>query len=126
MRRLWSDRRMELIIAYLLRGGVILSAVFVLAGGVLYLIRHGTDFPCYGVFRGEPSDLRNLRGIISNASTLRSRGLIAFGLLLLIATPVARVGFSILAFLQQRDRTYVLVTLIVFVLLLYSLFDGMY
>jgi uncharacterized membrane protein len=40
---------------------------------------------------------------------------------LLIATPVARVAFSVVAFALQRDRTYVVVTLIVLAVLLYSL-----
>ena len=50
-----------------------------------------------------------------------SRGLIQFGLLLLIAVPVARVAFSVVAFALQRDRTYVVVTLIVLAVLLYGL-----
>jgi len=40
----------------------------------------------------------------------------------LIATPIARVVFSLLAFLWQRDWTYVMVTAIVLGLLVYSLF----
>ena len=43
------------------------------------------------------------------------------GLLLLIATPVARVAFSVAAFAEQRDRLYVVVTSIVLLLLIYSL-----
>jgi uncharacterized membrane protein len=46
------------------------------------------------------------------------------GVLLLIATPIARVVFSIIAFALQRDRTYILVTLIVLGVLSYSLFGG--
>ena len=51
----------------------------------------------------------------------RGRGIIQLGLLLLIATPIARVVFSVYAFARQRDRTYVLVTLVVLAVLLYSL-----
>ena len=54
----------------------------------------------------------------------RGRGLIQFGLLLLIATPVARVAFSVAAFAIQRDRLYVVVTLIVLAILTYSLAGG--
>jgi uncharacterized membrane protein len=60
-------------------------------------------------------------GIVADALSLRSRGLILLGLLLLVATPVARVAFSVFAFILQRDRTYIIVTLIVLTLLLYSL-----
>jgi uncharacterized membrane protein len=50
--------------------------------------------------------------------------LIQLGLLLLIATPVARVAFSAAAFAMQRDRLYVVVALIVLAVLMYSLMGG--
>jgi uncharacterized membrane protein len=75
----------------------------------------------YGVFRGEPADLRDVRGIIRDTLALRGRGIIQLGLLLLIATPVARVAFSIFGFAKEGDRLYVVFTLIVFSILLYSL-----
>jgi uncharacterized membrane protein len=55
------------------------------------------------------------------ALDLRGRGLIQLGVLLLIATPVARVAVSLVAFLRQRDRTYALVTAFVLLVLLASL-----
>jgi uncharacterized membrane protein len=42
-------------------------------------------------------------------------------LLLLIATPVARVMFAVVGFAMERDPLYVLLTLIVLAVLLYSL-----
>ncbi len=119
-----TDQRIDEIMGKLLRTGVILSAIFVLAGGALYLIRHRTPVTDYHVFRGEPAELRTVTGIFHEALALRGRGLIQLGLLLLIATPIARVAFSLLAFLYERDWTYMLVTLIVLGLLFYSLFGG--
>jgi uncharacterized membrane protein len=58
------------------------------------------------------------------ALALSGRGIIQLGLLLLIATPVARVAFSVAAFAVQRDRLYVVVTLIVLAILLSSLTIG--
>jgi uncharacterized membrane protein len=121
MMRAWTDERVEQVIGTLLRWGVVLAAAVVLAGGIMYLARYGSTIPDYRVFRGEPSDLRNVSGIVTGAVSWHSRWLILFGLLLLIATPVARVAFSVVAFALQRDRTYVVVTLIVLAVLLYSL-----
>jgi uncharacterized membrane protein len=98
-----------------------LAATVVLAGGILYLIRYGTTTPDYRVFRGEPADLRSVSGILADAISLRSRGVIQFGLLLLVATPVARVAFSVFAFARHYDLTYVVLTLIVLAILIYSL-----
>ena len=49
---------------------------------------------------------------------------IATGLLVLMATPVARVCFSVAAFAIQRDWVYVAITLLVLAILLYSLVWG--
>ena len=59
--------------------------------------------------------------IATNALHGRARSIIQLGLLLLIATPVARVVLAAVGFAFERDRFYVFVSLIVFAVLLYSL-----
>jgi uncharacterized membrane protein len=122
----WTDEQVEQVVGNLLRAGVLLAAAVVLLGACVYLVRHGTEeAPTYGRnYQGESADLRSPIGIVQAALTFRGRGLIQLGLLLLLATPVARVVFSVFAFARQRDRTYVIVTLIVLAILLYSLFSG--
>ena len=117
----WADRRMDLVIGNLLRSGVVLSAAIVLFGAVIYLVRHGHSPTEYRVFRGEPTDLRSVRGILRDALALRGRGIIQLGLLFLIATPVARVAFSIFGFAEEHDRMYVVIASIVLLVLAYSL-----
>jgi uncharacterized membrane protein len=116
-----QDKRIDEIIGALLRTGVMLAAAVVLAGGIFYLSSYGATAEHYGVFHGEPSDLRGVSAIVQDAVALHSRGIIQLGLLLLIATPVARVIFTVFAFLYEGDWTYVAITLIVLMLLLYSL-----
>ena len=120
----WTDQYVEELIGNLLQTGVTLASAVVLLGGSIYLVRHGLAAPQYHVFMGEPSDLRTMAGIVRDALTLRGRGIIQLGLLLLIATPIARVAFSVAAFAVQRDRLYVAITLIVLAILLYSVTSG--
>ena len=120
----WRDRRMELILGNLLRSGVLLSAAVVLWGASIYLFRHAHEPANYRVFLGEPSEFRTIRGVIRSVMNGRGRGLIQLGLLLLIATPIARVAFSVVGFTIERDRLYVGFTLIVLAILLYSLFGS--
>jgi len=115
---------MDLIVGNLLRAGVVLSGAVVFIGGLVYLLRHGTEAPAYHVFHGEPSDLRGVPGILHDAFTLSGRGIIQLGLLLLIATPVARVAYLIYAFARQNDRVYAAVALVVLLLLAYGLSGG--
>src|SRR5579859_5157472 len=99
-RREWTDRQVEEIIGRLLIAGVLLAAIIVAGAGLLYLIKHGSEPPHYRIFRGEPADLRSVQGAFTDALAGHSRGMIQAGLLLLIATPVARVIFSVFAFLR--------------------------
>ena len=55
---------------------------------------------CFG---GEPGDLTSIKGIVNESIHLRGRGLVQLGLLFLVATPIARVVFSIVGFIRQRD-----------------------
>ena len=119
-----ADERVDRALGDLLRTGVLLATAVILAGAAIYLLRHGLEVPQYGVFRGEPEDLRSVAGIVRAAARGSGRGLVQLGLLLLVATPVARVVFSVGAFLAQRDRAFVLITLVVLSLLLYSLLGG--
>lgn len=116
-----TDKRMDELIGLLLRCGVTLAAAIVLVGGVVYLARHPHPATDYHFFQGEPRGFRTILGILGEAEVFRGRGLIQLGLLILIATPIARVAFSVLAFCYQRDWKYVIFTLIVLGLLLYSL-----
>jgi uncharacterized membrane protein len=119
-----EDQRIDIIMGHLLRTGVVVAALVVFLGGVIYLTRHPSPTTNYRVFQGEPRELRTIRGIFHEAVSFSGRGLIQFGLLILIATPVARVIFSVFAFLYERDWKYVAFTLIVLGLLLYSLLGG--
>jgi uncharacterized membrane protein len=115
-----NDQRMDELMGLLLRSGVILAAGIVFAGGGVYLAHHTFPALNYRVFKSEPQSLRTISGIFSEAMAFDGRGLIQLGLLVLIATPIARVTFSVIAFLNQRDWKYVVFTLIVLGFLLYS------
>jgi uncharacterized membrane protein len=118
----WTDRKVEDLIGNLLRAGVVLSALIVFVGAVVYLARHGGELADYRVFHGEPNQLRTIPGVLREALAFQGRGIIQLGLLLLIATPVARVVLSIAGFAAERDRMYVGFATIVLVILIYSLF----
>lgn len=119
-----SDHAIEQLVGRLLQIGVAVAAIVTIFGGFLLLARHGHEVPVYTPFRGEPAGLTTLTGIVRGAMALDARSIIQFGLVLLIATPVLRVAFTLVAFVLQRDRTYVFVTAIVLTLLIYGLVFG--
>ncbi len=119
-----SDRSIERLVSVLLRTGVLVSGAVVLGGGLYYLLRHGGEAADYHTFHGQPSVDRSVAEIVKSAFALRPRSIIQFGVLLLIATPIARVAFSLVGFALEKDRTYVVITAIVLAVLLYSLISG--
>jgi uncharacterized membrane protein len=119
-----DDERVETLIANLLRAGVVIAALVVIAGAIPYLGAHPRARVSFRTYHGEPDALKTVHGILAYAFTGHARGFMQLGLLLLIATPIARVAFSAIAFAIEGDRMYVVFTLIVLAVLLYSLFGS--
>lgn len=114
-------KRTEILVSTVLRVGVIAAAVLVGVGLVIHLARGGTDPRVYAHFTKVPFDLEHLGVMFHGIGHLEGRSIAELGLLVLIATPIVRVALSVGIFLRERDGTYVVVTLIVFGALLFSL-----
>ena len=104
----------------MLQMGVTVSALVVLAGGILYLVRAGGEKPDYAHFRGVPAGLNSVSGIMNGLVHWNASSLIAFGILLLIATPICRVIFGVVGFALLGDRFFASVSLVVLAILLAS------
>ena len=107
----------ELFVSYALRIGVLLSATVITMGLLRFFIT------------GESGDIghfypTHIRDIIAGAVAFKPFGVIMLGLVLLILTPVLRVGISLLVFITEKDWLYVGITAIVFLILISSLFFG--
>lgn len=120
----WTDHAVEQLIGRLLQFGVLAAAAVTIVGGVVLLVQHGSTVRDYSVFHGQPSYVTSLGGIARGVLEFRSESIVQLGLVLLIATPVARVAFTLVAFVLQRDRVYVAITTVVLALLLYGLVFG--
>jgi uncharacterized membrane protein len=117
-----SDQRLEIAMGNMLRIGVTVAALVVLAGGTLYLIHFHGPIPHYQHFHGSPPAYRNIGAIVAGLRHLDSRSLIEFGILLLIATPICRILFGVVGFSLLKDRFYAAVSTIVLAILLLSFF----
>ena len=118
-----SDQQFEIFLGRLLRTGVVIAALIVFAGGVWFLAQASGARREYKTFRGVPAELSSAPAIFHGTVEWQPLAVIQLGILVLIATPVARVLFSMLGFALERDWMYVSVTAIVLALLLYSLLN---
>lgn len=118
----FNDRSMEVIMGRLLQVGVLLASCVMLVGGLLFVKAHHSARPDYRVFKSEPQALRHISGVMSGIAAGDPAAIIQLAVLLLIATPVARVVFALIAFGIERDRIYVCVSAVVLVVLLFGFF----
>ena len=124
--------RVELFIAQLLRWGVVISFVIVATGIGAVVVTGQTgyhqirldDVASVVQYRIRPDFPNSLGAVLSGLIALKPYAIIALGLLVLIAIPVARVAVSVVAFALERDWLYVVITAFVLAMLLLSFAIG--
>jgi uncharacterized membrane protein len=117
-----TDQRLEIAMGKMLRIGVTVAALVVLAGGILYILQAKGPIPDYSHFHGAPTADEHVGSISAGALRLESKSLIEFGILLLIATPILRVLFGVVGLSLLKDWLYAAVSAIVLTVLLLSFF----
>jgi uncharacterized membrane protein len=121
-------RKVELFISGLLRIGVVTSLTVVVAGLILSFVHHPayihSTYELQQVTSPNRPTLQSLPALMTGIKEFRGEAIIMAGLLLLIATPVMRVAVSIIAFMIERDWTFVLITTFVLAMLILSFFLG--
>lgn len=119
----YTDTQLDLSVAAMLRIGLTVSSLIVLAGGLWELRHPMRALPDYTHFRAVEPALRSVPGTFLAALRPvagQSRAIIQVGLLLLIATPIARVGLCAVGFARQRSWLYVGISLLVLGVLVWS------
>ena len=119
-----TDRRLAREVGGLLRLGVLVSSVVIALGLVPFLVRDGARHVDYHMFRGEPAVFRAIPDLLAYAGWAHPRGIMQLGVLLVIATPFARVALCLVEFAHERDRLYIGVTLVVLLTLSWGLFGA--
>ena len=115
------DHRIENMMGRLLQAGVLLASTVVFFGGFLYLRAHPGTARDYRTFVGEPASLRHPVELFHLLMTGDAVAIVQFGVLLLIATPIARVVFAAVGFAVERDHLYVAISLGVLAVLIFGL-----
>ena len=121
-----SGHPMELYISSVLRIGVMIAATIILIGTIFYLAGIGPS-------AGNPKHLNDVTGngghaipvspssILHGVATGNGIAIIQLGVLALILTPMTRVAMTAALFFAQRDRIFVAITSVVFVVLVLGL-----
>jgi uncharacterized membrane protein len=123
-REKFKDTDMQLIIGWILRGGVAVSMAVVVVGGIVFIYRHGESVPDFRSFKGTPGFINSPKKVFESAFQLRGLAIIQLGIALLIATPILRVVFAAAGFILEKDRLYTLISVIVLLVIIISMITG--
>lgn len=122
MNKEFTEKELQSLIGNLLRWGVFISMAIVIAGVVLFLIQQGRSHMDFSVF--DNSKAFDLKLFFAALSSFESEAIITLGIVLLILTPVLRIVFSIIGFALEKDNMYVLISSIVLLIIIASIFIG--
>lgn len=120
-----TDYDVEQLIGQVLRYGVMLSGSVAIIGGLWYLYQHGSGIPHYTKFNGEPAGYTSFTGIFKGLMEGNATEIIQFGVVILIATPIIRIIFSLISFIFEKDKLYIIITFIVLSIILFSMSGGL-
>lgn len=133
MKKLTNQHDIDIIIGKLLRVGVMTACAITVFGGIVFLFQHPGLVPNYkavpgyhDVFRGAPEYLREFSTILPSVFRLDGAAIVQLGLIVLIATPVLRVFFSLVSFAIEKDKMYVVITSVVLAIILLNMFFGLH
>lgn len=122
-----SDERLQLLISWTLRGGLLTASALGVVGGALFMATHPTG-ASFAHFTGNTAAFNQPGQILHQALApsgealeLRGLSIVQIGILVLLMTPVLRVLFSVVGFALEGDRSYVAITLLVLIVLTVSI-----
>lgn len=119
-----ESRPVERALSAFLRVVLAAAVCLGLAGGVYYLVQHGSQPVAFDVFQPLPEELRNPEDILSGAMTGGASELIQLAVLLLLLTPPARELLAVGLLARRREWTFVAVGLASVLVMSYGLLFG--
>lgn len=117
-----QKKDLEIVVGKILRWGVWISLFLGISGFVLMFFQDGhlniAQLPT------EP-DRFSFKNLLVSIKNFEASGLMMLGVIALLLTPLIRVVFVLYGYLHKGNRLYFYITLIVFVLILLSVWIGL-
>lgn len=116
------DRRFDMQLSRVLIWGTMAAGAVIATSAIVLIATEGRTTASFATFDPAAADGQSIAKVIRGVTALEPRSLLLLGVIMVIATPVLRVAFSLITFAIERDRLYVLITAVVLAVLGYSLF----
>ncbi|MCK6476729.1 MAG: DUF1634 domain-containing protein [Phycisphaerales bacterium] len=116
------DRRFDMQLSRVLIWGTMAAGAVIAISAIVLVATQGRSTVRFTTFDPGLANGQSVAKVIRGVAALDPRSLLLLGVIMVIATPVLRVAFSLVTFAIERDRLYVLITAVVLAVLGYSLF----
>jgi len=113
----------DILIGRVLLIGVLISASVVFFGGTLFLIQHGIEIHSNPIF-SKTQVVFSFHSMMVGILHLEPRSLIMLGLFTLLLTQWVRVFLTAWYFIEKKEKFYFWTSIFVFVMLIYSIWNG--
>jgi len=121
----FTDKDLQKIIGAVLKYGVLTVLVVAILGGIIFLFSHGKEVVDYSHFQeNDQSIFEVIKTTFQGVLKLDGQSIIFLGVLILFFTPFLRLLLSLVSFGLEKDKLYVLITLIVIGIVSMSVFFG--
>jgi len=110
----------ELDVGRVLLAGVLVSALIVLVGGILYLMQHGTNVYINPKFN-HAVHVVTVQNFFEALYQLQAKAIILFGIIILMVTQLIRVMLTAWLFASHREYFFAWVSVNVFVMLIFCI-----
>jgi uncharacterized membrane protein len=118
--------RFKVVIGIVLRYGVIASFAIVALGSAFLFLEGQTGYSRLGtaedLFGAQNGFLIGLGPLVQGVASAKPYAIIDLGLVVLLATPVARVVISVFLFAEEKRYIFVAITATVLAILMLSMF----
>jgi uncharacterized membrane protein len=118
----FQDKDLQSFIGNLLRYGVIIAMIIVVAGLAIYLFQSGSQIVDYSTF--DAHNQFSFPAFYKRLTEGNNAAIMELGVIVLIAIPIARVLFTMIGFWLEKDRLYTFIAFLVLCIIGFSLFFG--
>ncbi|MBB1138434.1 DUF1634 domain-containing protein [Myroides sp. WP-1] len=121
----FTDNQLQNIIGNVLRYGVLSALTVTLLGGIILLAKDAQQVVSFSTFVEKDQNLFVVfQTILQGVKEWDGASIIFLGILLLFLTPALRLLLSLFSFILEKDKLYVVITLIVIAVIILSVSFG--
>ena len=120
-----TDQTIQKIIGNVLKYGVRTVLIIGLAGGLIFLLKHGNETVDYTHFTENDRNIPQvITEVFDGLQGFHGRAFIYTAILILFCTPLLRLLLSLVSFILEKDRLYVFITTLVLCIICLSVYFG--